>query len=155
MTTTPKVILVPVDGSDSANKAVALAAWMASHLQLPMKLLFVFPRTPTAMFGLPGGGMSREERQFFQPGGFEKLRDEAAAEAFRRSRPALDNLEVDVEEVVLAGIPADAIVDHANELDGALIIMGRRGLSHLKEFLLGSVSERVLRHAHCPVMIAG
>lgn len=153
MTTSPKTLLVPVDGSESANEAVALAAWMAGHLQLPMQLLFVFPRTPMAMFGLPGSGLSREEVEYFKPGAFEKLRDEAANKAFKRAREAMGNAEAAIEERVLAGLPADAIVEHADKTDGAMIIMGRRGLSHVKELLLGSVSERVLRHAHCPVMI--
>ena len=48
MSTLPKVLLVPVDGSHGANKAVTLGGWMASRLQLPMQLLFVFPRAPTA-----------------------------------------------------------------------------------------------------------
>lgn len=154
MSKPPKILLVPVDGSDSANGAVALAAWMATRLELPMQLLFVFPSAPTAMFGLPGGGLSQQELKYFKPGAFEKLRDETANEVFERSRQALGGLDINVEEKVLAGLPAEAIVGHAKELDGSMIVMGRRGLSPVKELLLGSVSERVLHLAQCPVMIA-
>jgi nucleotide-binding universal stress UspA family protein len=55
--------------------------------------------------------------------------------------------------VVLAGSPAEAIVDYAETADCDLIIMGSRGLSSLKEVMVGSVSHNVILHSHIPVMI--
>jgi len=59
--------------------------------------------------------------------------------------PATTRLEV--------GKPADAIVAVAQEQQVNLIVMGARGLGSVKEVLFGSVSHRVLTHAHCPILV--
>jgi nucleotide-binding universal stress UspA family protein len=51
------------------------------------------------------------------------------------------------------GSPAPAIVREAEQVKSDLLVVGARGLGHLKRMLLGSVSESVLRHAACPVLI--
>jgi nucleotide-binding universal stress UspA family protein len=58
-----------------------------------------------------------------------------------------------VEEQTIAGEPAQAILDHAGGVKGCMIVMGRRGLSRVKEILMGSTTQRVLHHAKCPVMV--
>jgi len=61
------------------------------------------------------------------------------------------NLEVKTDMAV--GHPAEQII-HRAEADGIdLIILGRRGRSMISRMMLGSVSERALRYAHCPVMV--
>jgi universal stress protein A len=57
-----------------------------------------------------------------------------------------------VERVLLFGEPARAVVDYAREHGVDLIVMGRRGVT-LADVMLGSVAEKAVRHAHCPVMI--
>lgn len=54
---------------------------------------------------------------------------------------------------VVAGRPGDAIVAEAAAGAADLVVVGARGLGHMSRVLLGSVSERVLRHAECPVLI--
>jgi nucleotide-binding universal stress UspA family protein len=49
--------------------------------------------------------------------------------------------------------PDQAIIHLAEELDVGLIVMGSRGLGGVRRALMGSVSDSVVRHAHCPVMI--
>ena len=74
------------------------------------------------------------------------------AEAALREAHAEEGLPHAVP-VTRLGHPADAIVDHAREVDAELVVMPshrRRGLSR---FLLGSVTERVLRLGHCPVLV--
>jgi len=61
--------------------------------------------------------------------------------------------EAEVEETVVPGSPAEAIIDHADEAGDPLIVIGSRGLSGLREMMLGSVSHRVLHHANCPVTV--
>jgi nucleotide-binding universal stress UspA family protein len=55
---------------------------------------------------------------------------------------------------VRQGAPANEILQAAEELHADLIVMGSRGWGQLKAMLLGSVSEHVLHHATCPVLIA-
>jgi nucleotide-binding universal stress UspA family protein len=49
--------------------------------------------------------------------------------------------------------PADSIVQVAEETGADLVVMGSRGLGGIKRALMGSVSDSVVRHAHCPVMV--
>ena len=59
-----------------------------------------------------------------------------------------------VKEVHLAsGKPYAEIVRFAEELGAGLVVMGTRGLGRLQRALMGSISESVVRHAHCPVMV--
>ena len=59
---------------------------------------------------------------------------------------------VSVEPVLHPGPPAETIVWYAREHDCDLIVMGTHGRTALKHLLLGSVAEKVVRRAHCPVM---
>ncbi|MEX2416751.1 MAG: universal stress protein [Paenibacillaceae bacterium] len=54
---------------------------------------------------------------------------------------------------ILHGEPGPVIVKYANENNVDLIVLGSRGLNALQEFVLGSVSHKVAKRAHCPVMI--
>mgnify|MGYP006280576251 FL=1 len=150
---TPKKLLVAVDGSEGAGKAASLAAGLAKRLDVPMELVFVFPTDMEALAGVPGGGVSRESRKYFVPGAFETLEKEATELVFTHAREAAGNNNLIMEETVLFGMAAHMLIDHANETSGALLVMSRRGRSHMTEMLLGSVSQRVIQKAHCPVLL--
>lgn len=154
MRESPERFIVPVDGSEDAATAAALAAGMAARLNIPVHLLFVFPVSPAAGLGLPGGGLSRPETNYFKPNALENARKKAAARAFRMAREAMGNNGVAIDETVLTGVPGDTIVEYARDVPGAMIVMGRRGLSPIKKILLGSVSQRVIDMATCPVTVA-
>ena len=51
------------------------------------------------------------------------------------------------------GRPAEQIVNLSEELDAGVIVIGSRGLGRLRRALMGSVSDSVVRHAHCPVFV--
>ncbi|WP_085991228.1 universal stress protein [Oceanobacillus senegalensis] len=55
--------------------------------------------------------------------------------------------------IFLHGEPGPQIVKHANDNDFDVVVIGSRGLNVLQEFVLGSVSHKVAKHANCPVMI--
>jgi nucleotide-binding universal stress UspA family protein len=59
---------------------------------------------------------------------------------------------VSVREIVREGYPASVIQEEAREENADMIVMGSRGLSGLKHLLLGSIAERVVQKAHCPVL---
>jgi nucleotide-binding universal stress UspA family protein len=65
----------------------------------------------------------------------------------------LKDMGVPLETKLVWGNPADIICEEAKEAKYDLIVMGSRGLSQIKSYLLGSVSSRVTRHAPCPVLI--
>lgn len=64
-----------------------------------------------------------------------------------------EKTEAEVEGIRLYGRPADELVKYAYDHDVDLIVMGTRGIRGFKKLRLGSVSERVLKLAHCPVMV--
>ncbi|TDT41730.1 nucleotide-binding universal stress UspA family protein [Halospina denitrificans] len=154
MSDTPQKLLVAVDGSKGSGEAVSLACGLAKRLGVPVELVFVFQTASEALIGLPGGGISREDRKFFVPGAIEKLEEEASEAVFRAARKAVGDADVTIEEKTIFGLPADMLLNHADEVPGAMIVMGRRGHSNVTELFLGSVSQRVIHKAKCPVLLA-
>lgn len=149
----PQVFLVPVDGSPGAEAAVRHAAALAAPLGIPVRLIFVFPRDALDMLGVPPETLSDDQLGSYSPEHFAEVRDRRARHVFERARKAMGEAGVVIEEAVLAGDPAETILDHARRATGPMIIMGSRGLSRFSEMLVGSVSHRVLHHARCPVTI--
>ena len=72
-------------------------------------------------------------------------------EVLRKAKKTKPDIEVSTK--LLEGRPADKIVEAAKEGEFDIIIMGNRGLGGVKEFFLGSVSDRVADEASCPVLI--
>jgi nucleotide-binding universal stress UspA family protein len=75
------------------------------------------------------------------------------AEAFRWAREAAYKQRVPLHLHRKAGHPAEVLIHFAEEQHADLIVLGRRGLTPVQRWMLGSVSERVLRYARCPVMV--
>lgn len=151
MSDVPKILLVPVNGSKGANKAAALAARMAEKLDVPVRLLCAFPEDAFEAFGFPG--TSREGFKYFSPGEFEQLREQTTENAFKSAHEAMGETRVTVEQEIVPGEPAPAILEHARNADSPMIVIGSRGLNRFSEAVIGSVSQRVLHHADCPVLI--
>lgn len=129
-------IVVAVDGSEAAGRAARFAARLAGATSCPVKLLYVFPATGMAMVGF--SRMSAEEIKHAQ--------HSAAQTAMEKARAALRDGGVNAEELVIFGDPAEEIINYADN-HKVLVVRGRRGLSTMKYLVLGSVSEKVMRHA--------
>jgi nucleotide-binding universal stress UspA family protein len=139
-------IVVGTDGSETARKAVADAVQLA---QLSGAKLHVV----SAYEPVPRGRLREEARQ--APEDMQWMInpredvDATLAEAADRVREA----GVDVDIFAREGDPADAILDVAEERDADLIVVGNKGMTGAKRFLLGSVPNRVSHHAPCSVLI--
>lgn len=153
MTAVPKILLVPVDGSKGANKAAALAARLAEKLDVPLRLICAFPQDPLEAFGYPVSS-NPHDYKYFSPEAFDQLREQTTENAFKTAREAMGDIAVSVEQEVVPGEPAPAILEHASKVDDPMIVIGSRGLNRFSEVVIGSVSQRVLHHADCPVLIA-
>lgn len=73
--------------------------------------------------------------------------------ALSRLRHRLQQNGIQIETQVAVGHPAEEILRKAEQQQVDLIVVGRRGMSGIKELALGSISEHVLSHASCPVMV--
>ncbi|WLD57869.1 universal stress protein [Salinispirillum sp. LH 10-3-1] len=148
------VLLVPVDGSKGSHKAVRLAAGMAQAQGAELELLYAFPANALELIGPLGETASAEQLKYLNTETFDKLRQDSARKVFD---DALAQIPPDqhgrVKEVLLPGDPAEAVLKHANTCKNPMIVVGSRGLSRVRELLLGSVSQRLVHHAHCPVTV--
>ncbi len=140
-------ILVPVDFSDCSRAAVAAALTMAQTFEAELELLHVHEVPFTA-----GAVLVRT------PDGREVTMDAFLGEESRR---LLDEMVESVDdlanaphhEVVKGGVAHVSIVERAKAIGAELIVMGTHGRSGLSHLLMGSVAEKVLRAAPCPVLV--
>lgn len=137
-------IVCPVDFSEPSRQAIDHAAVLARWYDAPILALHVHTavRAPVPAFELVGaGGPGYEEPDV-------TLLREAAADFVAAAAPS----DVQVRVAVAFGSPAAEIVEEAGAKPGTVIVMGTRGAGGLEHLLLGSVTEKVLRTAACPVM---
>jgi nucleotide-binding universal stress UspA family protein len=140
-------ILLPVDGSQSSLKAARAAGEIARRFESEVTILHV-QHLPAA--ALAASGMAA---MVTPDGAIAEALDEAAREALRAARESLGLPGDRVNEKVLLGHPAEVICRAAEQGGCDLIAMGSRGLSEVRAFFLGSVSDKVSHHAPCPVLI--
>jgi nucleotide-binding universal stress UspA family protein len=138
----PRSIVVGTDGSAPADEAVRQATDMANREGARLHLVTAYPDPQMIRERMTGGAHAETV----------DLREVAEALLKRAARDALAK-GVDVETHVREGDPADVIIDVANEQQADLIVVGSRGLTGIKRFLLGSVSNKVSHHASSSVMI--
>jgi universal stress protein A len=140
-----KTLLVPYDFSEYAAHALTWAAELAKQCQAKLILFHavpVFSRTvyPEGMFLLD----------------LAKIEAEVLADAEKRLQEVAvaKSLTVAVETKVVIGDAVWEICQAAEREHADLIIMGSHGRTGLAHVVLGSVAERVVRHASCPVLVA-
>ncbi len=136
-------ILVPVDGSEGANKAADFAARLARDTGAAITLIHVYDAPTAAAMGL----------RHVDPDELAKIREAVSHGSFEAARNAMGDLDRPVDTVLEVGEPAHEICTLAETVKPDLIVMGTRGRSEMRSLLLGSVSEKVLRHAPCPVTV--
>lgn len=134
-----RTILVAFDGSDQSKKAFRFALELAGRFQSKLRVLGVVR--------LPEPAVSPEIDAMLDRGR-EHFRDEFAALEGHAAESGLT-----IETRVAVGHPVEQILREAEDAQADLIVMGRRGTTRATRWILGSVSERVLRYAHCPVTV--
>ena len=134
-----KNILVPVDGSDGSDKAVAQAIGMAEIYGAKLKFLYVANINQLAI---------------------NAALSQAILEAVTKAgKTILDRAEnmvpsgIEKESFSETGSPAAVILEFEDKLNADLIVMGSRGLGVVKGILLGSVSQYIIERSKCPVLV--
>lgn len=135
-------ILVPVDFSEHSAKALEMAIDLAKALGASIQLLHCYQIQPAGVS--PYG--------IVLPESFDRDLREAAGRQLGEWRDKVVAQGVEAEATLSSMFPSLAISETASEVGSDLIVMGTRGLSGIKHVLLGSVAERTLRVAPCPVL---
>jgi len=134
-------ILVPVDFSTPSRAGVDLALELAKRFDAKVTLLHVW--------GLPVYAFP--EGAFFGPEVLSRLTS-AAQDAVDKLVAEVSGKGIGVSGVSVIGTPAEEIVERAKTGGFDLVVMGTHGRTGLPHVLLGSVAERVVRLATCPVL---
>ena len=139
-------IVVGTDGSETAGEAVRQATELAKAVGAKVNLVSAFEPV--------GNQRLREERQQVPEDMQWMVNEREDVEAtLKQAEEQIKEAGVDVETFARQGDPADAILDVAEERDADLIVVGNKGMTGAKRFLLGSVPNKVSHHAPCSVMI--
>jgi nucleotide-binding universal stress UspA family protein len=142
----PTKILLATDGSEDAALAVRTGADIAQKTDSELHVVYVGSSLEYVGMGPP------------------EIGDIPAPTQEQLSAEARELLDAEVEQVKAVGgtvaqahlglgAPDREIVDLAEEIGAGLIVIGSRGLGGVRRALMGSVSDSVVRHAHCPVMV--
>jgi len=135
-------ILVPTDFSDCSQAALRVALDLAASLGSRLRLLHVYP-APSLLFD-PYGIQPAEPVLLEAP--------KAARQRLEREIEMASGAGVEIDGEVREGVPAPQIVEEAREWAADLIVIGTHGHTGLEHALLGSVAERSVRLAPCPVL---
>jgi nucleotide-binding universal stress UspA family protein len=145
MSTFPTRILLATDGSEEAELAALRAVDLAQSTDSELHVVHVGV-VPIFLQSYPGTlGYERRLYKQIEEQSKELLRKQSLRVKAARGTVAGTHLrmgQVDLEIVALA-----------EELGAGLIVMGCRGLGGVRRALMGSVSDSVVRHAHCPVLV--
>ncbi len=142
MTIQVRSILVPVDFSEHADSVIDWAAHLAEEHQSKLVLLHAY-HLPVEFQQVEGA---------YLPADFWNSVKDEAKKQLAVYGDQLRERSLEVDELIREGYPATVIEETAEELAADLIVIGSRGRSGLKHLLLGSIAERVVQKAPCPVL---
>ena len=142
MTIEIRTILVPIDFSSHAGAVLEWAAHLAEEHGAKLVLLHAYHQ-PVDFPQLEGA--------YLPPDFWTQVKADSSAN-LERSAATLRERGLSVETVVREGYPATAIEEEARARHADLVVIGTRGHSGLKHLLLGSIAERVVQKAPCPVL---
>jgi nucleotide-binding universal stress UspA family protein len=140
-------ILVPIDGSEYSLNAAKYAIRIAKDEKADLFCIHVI--TPQIPYGYATAaastrGQNHEEIKDKVESWFDKVKDMAKVEDVADVKT---EIFIDVKSVI------ESIIDYASRKNIDLIVIGTRGRTGLKRFLMGSVANGVVQHAHCPVLL--
>jgi nucleotide-binding universal stress UspA family protein len=139
-------IVVGTDGSSTATQAVREAVDMAKATGSTLELVSAYTPVSEARLRAERRDAPEDVQWAISPKQEVELSLSDAAEIAREAGVA-------VNTHAREGDPADAILDVAEELKAGLVIVGNKGMTGAKRFLLGSVPDKISHHAPCSVLI--
>ena len=141
-----KSIVVGTDGSDTAAQAVRQAVDLARSVGAKIELVSAYEPVPAQR-------LAEERRQAPEDLQWAISPREDVDATLEAAAAVASEAGVTAEIYARQGDPADAILDVAEEQGADLIVVGNKGMTGAKRFLLGSVPNKVSHHAPCSVLI--
>ena len=142
----PAKILLAIDGSQEAGLAAQAATELSRETGSELHITYVEP-APAELIG----------HHFYSPEIRESLIEQARSEARKFLEERAEQLRSEGAKVIdthlRIGEPDKEIIRLSEEIGATMIVMGSRGLGAVRRALMGSVSDSVVRHAHCPVLV--
>jgi nucleotide-binding universal stress UspA family protein len=134
-------IFVPTDGTEASLRGLDIAIQMAVRYTAELIVVTVV-QVPD--------WLARQNMDF---GGIEAYVENNAQKSFEPALALLKRAGVGAELKVIAGPAPESLVAEIERIGPDLVIMGRRGRDEPKDFLIGSVSDRVARHVKVPILL--
>jgi nucleotide-binding universal stress UspA family protein len=141
-----RTIVVGTDGSETATRAVGQAIELARAVGAKLELVSAYEPVSTQRLNEERRTAPEDLQWAINPREDVDATLESAAELARGAG-------VEVSVYARQGDPADAILDVAEEREADLVVVGNKGMTGAKRFLLGSVPNKVSHHAPCSVLI--
>src|SRR5262245_7441859 len=139
-------IVVGTDGSETATDAVRTAIELAKLSKAKLDIVSAFEPVPQSRLKDESEGISGDVSYSVNPReDVQLVLDKAAGEAKKA--------KVEVNTHAREGDPADAILDVAEEIKADLVLVGNKGMTGARRFLLGSVPNKISHHSPCDVWI--
>lgn len=140
-------IVTPIDFSDNSRLIADSSAFMASRYGASLNLVFVVQNFEDySGFFVPQMHVPNLEDELMHGA------EERMEKFIEEMKPAFEEIGLsDISNKVLMGDVAEQIVDYAAEIEADMIIMGTHGYKGLEKIMFGSVADKVVRSALCPV----
>jgi nucleotide-binding universal stress UspA family protein len=138
-------VLVGIDGSPFAEKALRCAVDIAKMYRSKLIIVHVVLRRFYAVAPSEAGILATTV--------FVKEMETEGKEIINKAEAYVREQGVDYDCRLLQGVPAEEIVKLSQDEKADLVVLGSRGLSEVRAFLLGSVSDKVSHHTKCPTLI--
>ena len=142
-----KKILCPIDFSEPSYQALKMASEMAQKFAAELTVIHVIPDIPKASPPDPNAEATEA---------YLRYQRELEAESKKLLNAAVSRYtarELKVREIIEMGDAALIVAKIADEEDADLVVVSTHGRTGWRRFVFGSVAERIVRHAQCPVLV--
>ena len=136
--------MVGIDGSDQSCHAATVSADLARRNGATLHLVTIV-RPPEGWWGIVGSPPT--------PSALSKSLTDAQREILDSVVAGIDLTDIEVIQVEDVGDPARMLLDYAEKVEADVLVIGRRGAGLLERIMLGSVANRVVHDAQCPVLL--
>ena len=136
-------IVVGTDGSETAKQAVSEAVRLAKALGAPLHVVSAYEPLHARVTGAPQGAA-----EVWRP-----LPDDKVEGILTAAVSGIRLAGVEATAHAVRKDPADALIEVADEVDAAMIVVGSKGMHGARRLALGNVPNKVSHHAHCNVLI--